>query len=63
MFIEVVYIGTIASCHYPVGKLMLEHGKHVLMEKPMSLNLKQTKGLVELARKNKCFLMEVSLLW
>ncbi|GFS48749.1 trans-1,2-dihydrobenzene-1,2-diol dehydrogenase [Trichonephila inaurata madagascariensis] len=56
--IEVVYIGTVASHHYDVGKLMLENGKHVLMEKPMTLNLKQTKGLIEIARKHKRFLME-----
>lgn len=56
--VEVVYIGTINSQHFPVGKLMLEHGKHVLMEKPMTLNSKQTKSLIQLAKKNKCFLME-----
>lgn len=56
--IDVVYIGTVTSQHFPVGKLMLEHGKNVLMEKPMTLNLKQTRELTELARKNRCFLME-----
>ncbi|GIY49183.1 trans-1,2-dihydrobenzene-1,2-diol dehydrogenase [Caerostris darwini] len=56
--IEVVYVGTIASHHFAVGKLMLESGKHVLMEKPMTLNLKQTKELIEIARKHKRFLME-----
>uniref|UniRef100_A0A2L2Y1H3 Trans-1,2-dihydrobenzene-1,2-diol dehydrogenase n=1 Tax=Parasteatoda tepidariorum TaxID=114398 RepID=A0A2L2Y1H3_PARTP len=59
--IEVVYVGTIASHHYAVGKLMLESGKHVLMEKPMTLNAKQTKNLIEIARKQKRFLMEA--LW
>ncbi|CAL1276547.1 unnamed protein product [Larinioides sclopetarius] len=58
--IEVVYIGTVASHHFVVGKLMLEHGKHVLMEKPFTLNLKQTKTLIEIARREKRFLMEKS---
>lgn len=56
--IEVVYVGTITAQHFPVGKLMLENNKHVLMEKPMTLNLKQTKELVGIARKRKLFLME-----
>ncbi|KFM81497.1 Trans-1,2-dihydrobenzene-1,2-diol dehydrogenase, partial [Stegodyphus mimosarum] len=56
--IEVAYVGTINSEHFRVGKMMLENGKHVLMEKPMTLNAKQTKALIDIARKNKCFLME-----
>ncbi|GBN04219.1 Trans-1,2-dihydrobenzene-1,2-diol dehydrogenase [Araneus ventricosus] len=56
--VEVVYIGTVASHHFAVGKLMLENGKHVLMEKPFTLNLKQTKILIKIARREKCFLME-----
>ncbi len=38
--VQVVYIGTINSAHFPTAKLMLEHGKHVLCEKPFTLNLK-----------------------
>jgi len=56
--VEVVYVGTINSCHFDIGKIMLESGKHVLMEKPMTLNAKQTKTLIEIARKHKLFLME-----
>lgn len=37
---------------------MLEHGKHVLCEKPFTMNAKQTRKLVELAREKKVFLME-----
>lgn len=39
--VEVVYIGTINSAHLSAAKLMLEHGKHVLMEKPFTLNTKR----------------------
>lgn len=56
--VEVVYIGTINPQHYPLGKLMLEHGKHVLIEKPLTMNLKQTKELIKIAREKKLFLME-----
>lgn len=37
---------------------MLEHGKHVLCEKPFTLNEKQTRKLVQIARERKLFLME-----
>lgn len=37
---------------------MLEHNKHVLCEKPFTINEKQTTKLVEIARQKKLFLME-----
>jgi len=59
--VEVVYIGSINTTHLPIGKLALEGGKHVLCEKPMTINLKETKELQELAKAKKLFLMEA--LW
>ncbi|XP_061717539.1 trans-1,2-dihydrobenzene-1,2-diol dehydrogenase-like [Cydia pomonella] len=56
--IDVVYIGTLNPDHYPLAKLFLEHGKHVLCEKPLCLNLKQAQSLINIAKKNKRFLME-----
>lgn len=37
---------------------MLENGKHVLCEKPFTMNEKQTRALVDIARQKKLFLME-----
>lgn len=37
---------------------MLNHGKHVLCEKPLTMNLKQTTELINLAKQKKLFLME-----
>ncbi len=39
--VEVVYIAIVNSFHYSMAKLMLENGKHVLIEKPMVLNEKR----------------------
>lgn len=58
MFSEIVYIGNINMQHYSTAKLFLEHGKHVLCEKPLTINEKQTTRLVEIAREKKLFLME-----
>lgn len=56
--IEVVYLGMLNPQHFDVAKLMLNNGKHVLCEKPLTMNLKQTKQLIDLAKEKKLFLME-----
>lgn len=56
--VEVVSVATVNPQHFPVAKLMLEHGKHVLIEKPLCINAKQSEQLIALARENKLFLME-----
>lgn len=57
-FTDVVYIGTLHPQHFDIAKLMLNHGKHVLCEKPLTMNLKQTTELINLAKEKKLFLME-----
>ena len=39
---------------------MLDAGKNVLCEKPMTMNLRQTKDILELAKQKGLFFMEVS---
>lgn len=56
--IDVVYIATTHNFHYENAMLALNHGKHVLIEKPFTVNAQQAKTLIELARKNNCFMME-----
>ncbi|GBP94714.1 Trans-1,2-dihydrobenzene-1,2-diol dehydrogenase [Eumeta japonica] len=56
--IDIAYIGTLNPQHYELARLFLENGKHVLVEKPLSLNSKQVKSLISLARSKKLFLME-----
>ncbi|MBW0543206.1 hypothetical protein O181_082921 [Austropuccinia psidii MF-1] len=59
--VDVVYIGTPHSSHYDHVQLCLCRGKHVLCEKPMTVNAQQAKDLVKLAREKQCFIMEA--LW
>lgn len=54
-----VYVGVVNTKHLEVASLMLRGGKHVLCEKPLCMNLRQTWELLEVARQNERFLMEV----
>ncbi|CAH2102316.1 unnamed protein product [Euphydryas editha] len=56
--IDVAYIGALNPDHYELSKLFLESGKHVLCEKPMCLNYKQTESLFNIAKRKNLFLME-----
>ncbi|MCY4063612.1 MAG: Gfo/Idh/MocA family oxidoreductase [Chloroflexi bacterium] len=44
-----VMVATHHAAHYPVARACLERGKHVFIEKPMTLRAKQARALVELA--------------
>jgi predicted dehydrogenase len=55
--INAIVISTIAKTHYILAKKALEKGKHVLIEKPITLNLNHAKILKKLSDKNKCTLM------
>lgn len=56
--VEIAYIGNLIPHHFGVAKLMMDHGKHVLVEKPMCLNEKQASKLVSYAKQKNLFLME-----
>lgn len=56
--IDVVYIPTINHMHYSNAKDALLHGKHVVLEKPMTLTKKDTEELFILAKEKGLFLME-----
>lgn len=48
--VDAVVIATPVSTHFPIGKSALEHGKHVMIEKPMADSPEHALELVELAR-------------
>jgi len=59
--VQIVYVGNLNPDHYETAKLFLEHGKHVLLEKPLTMNAKQTAALTKFAREKGLLLMEA--LW
>lgn len=56
--VDLVYVCTPHSLHYKYAKLCLEHGKHVLVEKAFTVNAKQAKELIDIAREKKLLLAE-----
>ena len=56
--VNIVYISTVNSQHYPWAKAALEHGKHVICEKPCTTSAVQTRELFALAREKGLFFME-----
>ncbi|XP_006826073.1 trans-1,2-dihydrobenzene-1,2-diol dehydrogenase-like [Saccoglossus kowalevskii] len=56
--IDVVYIGVINTQHVGLSKMMLNCGKSILCEKPLAVNLRETKEVLSLAKEKKLFCME-----
>lgn len=56
--VDVVYIASPHQFHYEYIKSALEHGKHVLCEKPMVLQKEQSETLFKYARDHKLILLE-----
>jgi dihydrodiol dehydrogenase / D-xylose 1-dehydrogenase (NADP) len=55
---DAVYISTPHPLHYEHVKAALEAGRHVLVEKPATMNRAQYARLCEIAREKGCVLME-----
>jgi len=56
--LDIAYIASPHETHYAYIKKALEHGKHVLCEKPMCLSRAQSEELFELAKENNLVLFE-----
>ncbi|MEM1123613.1 MAG: Gfo/Idh/MocA family oxidoreductase [Bacteroidota bacterium] len=59
--LEVVYVATPHVFHYQNTRLCLQHKKAVLCEKPLSINAKEVKEMLAIAKANDVFLMDA--LW
>jgi len=56
--IEAVYIPLPPALHYKYAKMALESGKHVLVEKPSTINFDDSEELVRIAKEKKLALHE-----
>jgi len=54
--VDAVSIVTPTQTHFEIGKFFLEHGKHVLMEKPITTTTDEAQILIDIAQKNHCVL-------
>lgn len=57
MDLDAVVISTPPVTHYPIAKECLEHGLHVLVEKPMTLKSEHAQELIDLAHAKGLILM------
>ncbi len=56
--VNIVYISAVNAQHYPLAKMALEMGKHVVCEKPCTTSAAHTRELFALAKEKDLFLME-----
>ena len=56
--IDAVYVPTVNSLHYPCALKALEHSKHVIVEKPMTMTSRQRDELFRVAEEKGLFICE-----
>ncbi len=56
--VEVVYVASPHALHLEHARMAIEAGKHVMCEKPLTLNARDAEEMVRLAREHDVFLME-----
>ena len=56
--VDAVYVGTPHTYHHQNTKGALLGGKHVLCEKPFTLDMEELDELIAIAKERKLFLME-----
>ena len=54
--VDAVSIVVPTEIHYPIAKDFLEHGVHVLVEKPITQEVSEARALIDLARAKDCIL-------
>lgn len=56
--VDLIYVATPHSHHYPHTRLALEHGKNVLVEKSFTANAREAKALIDLSHERHLLLAE-----
>src|SRR5581483_7414169 len=55
--LDLIAVSTPVSTHYEIGLAALRAGKHLLVEKPMAMNVEECEGLMDEAAKRNLVLM------
>ncbi len=61
--VDIVYITSPHNTHYPFMKKALENGKHILVEKSVTLNSRELEEMAALAQEKKLVLAEAMTIW
>ncbi len=61
--VDAVYIATLHDTHFPLIMKALEQGKHVLAEKPITLNSRELAEAEALAKEKGLYLAEAMTIW
>lgn len=61
--VDIIYITSPHNTHYPYMKSALENGKHILVEKSITLNSKELEEMVTLAKEKHLILAEAMTIW
>ncbi len=56
--LDIIYVAAINSAHKDIAIKALNSGKHVLCEKPVAMNAKETREIIAAAQANNRFFME-----
>lgn len=61
--VDIIYITSPHNTHYEFMKKALEHGKHILVEKSITLNSRELDEMISLAAEKKLILAEAMTIW
>ena len=61
--LDVIYLTTPHNTHYPFMKRALENGKHLLVEKSITLNSRELNEMISLAAEKNLVLAEAMTIW
>ena len=61
--VDIIYITSPHNTHYEFMKKALEHGKHIMVEKSITLNSRELDEMIALAAEKKLILAEAMTIW
>ncbi len=61
--VDIIYITSPHNTHYEFMKQALEHGKHIFVEKSITLNSRELQDMMELAKSKNLIVAEAMTIW